>query len=809
MSGTLGKRLFSRRPGLAYALVLAIAAPIALTFAAASAFWRTAGRFSGYRPSEPSRLYGRALVLARDQRADPVAFDSRLRREGYEARATPVALRPGSFARPDSQTFLIAARETPGVALVPSPTEVVLSGDRIAALRVAGEPRDRIALDPPLLASYYGPDLRECRAVEIDRLPSHVIEAVLAAEDAGYFEHQGVAPAAIVRAALVNLGAGRVRQGGSTITQQLARSLYLSQRRTWTRKYREALLSLVLEMRYSKRQLLEAYLNEVYLGRSGSINLVGIGAAARAYFGKPAESLEVAEAALLAGMIRSPGEYAPTLHPQRAVERRNHVLRRMAALGWLDPQLVEQEVRRPLGLRPESLPVYAEVGFFADAMAEEARDRFRIADLAGGGYDLFTTLDREDQRQAAEAVADGLKDLPAGHGGDGALQAALVSLDPTDGSIRAWIGGRDYGESQFDRVRRARRQAGSTFKPVVYAAALMAGANLADPVLDAPVMVRMQGAEWRPHNDDGRFRGSVSMRNAMEQSLNIPTLRLALGAGLPRVGELAAAFGLTVPAADNPALALGAIDVTPLELAGLYATLAASGVRASPFGLQRVVDRDGRERPGLHPPASQRVLDEDTAFLVTSLLQGVVDRGTAAGVRRMGLRGPLAGKTGTSDEGRDAWFAGYTRDRASVVWVGRDDNSPAGLSGSRVALPIWARFTAATGPEGGAKPWTVPAGVESAEIDPDTGALATAFCPHRRTDFFYTSRVPVFACPMHAMPGAEWAVLAAAPPAGDPSQTVIVLNAAGEGGSSWMVFQRKPPPAGGALPSASALPPGR
>jgi penicillin-binding protein 1B len=791
MRGTVGKPSLLRRPGLAYALVLVIAAPIALSFVAASAFWQTAGSFADYRPSEPSRLYGRALVLHRDDRIAASALASRLVSEGYEPAPTAVGLPPGSFAQPEPGVLVIAPRESFGGDSMrrADPAEVVVHGDRVEALRVAGEPLDQLALDPPLLASYYGPDLRECRAVRIDRLPRHLIEAVLAAEDDGYFEHQGVAPAAIVRAALVNLGAGRVRQGGSTITQQLARGLYLDQRRTWSRKYREALLSLVLEARYPKRQLLEAYLNEVYLGHSGSVSLVGMGAAARAYFGKPAERLEVAEAALLAGMIRSPGEYAPDLHPREAIERRNHVLRRMNELGWLDPRLLEQEIRRPLGLRPLALPDYAEVGYFADAMADEARQRYHVADLGGRGYSLFSTLDRENQQLAAAALAEGLRDRAAAR-----LQAALVSLDAGDGSILAWIGGRDYAANQFDRVRNARRQAGSTFKPVVYAAALRAGVNLADPVLDAPVVVRMQGADWRPRNDDGRFRGPVSVRDALEQSLNIPTLRLALGAGLPRVGELAGELGVEIPAADNPAIALGAVDVTPLELARLYGAFATAGLRLEPFGLLRILDSERRELPGLRPPAPRRVLDEDTAFLVTTLLNGVLDHGTAARAKRMGVEGPLAGKTGTSDGGRDGWFAGYSRERVSVVWVGRDDNSPAGLSGSRAALPIWAHFTAAVAPLGGYPPWEVPSGVVSAEVDPDSGGLATPFCPRRRSDFFYTSRAPIFSCPLHGAPGTLLAAAPAPPPASSDAQTVIVL-AAGEVGAaqSWITYPRRPP----------------
>jgi penicillin-binding protein 1B len=369
----------------------------------------------------------------------------------------------------------------------------------------------------------------------------------------------------------------------------------------------------------------------------------------------------------------------------------------------------------------------------------------------------------------------------------------LVSLDPSDGAILAYVGGRDYLTSSFDRAAQAKRQAGSAFKPVVFAAALAAGANPTDQLMDSPIMVAMGGDSWRPHNDDGAFRGVVSVRESLERSLNIPAVRLALATGTESVAALATRMGFASDIETSPSLALGTVDVSPLELATAYATLAAGGVRHAPHGLTRVVDARGVLLPGTETPAPARALDPDTTFLVTAMLQGVLVRGTGGGVRRAGLTDPLAGKTGTSDEGRDAWFAGYSPERAAVVWVGRDDNSPAKLSGSRHALPIWTHFMRAVRPAGGYPPPLMPEGVVSAEVDPATRYLATPYCPQRSRDFFYASRVPVFQCPLHGGP-----MLANALPLGTPQLQPAVLTAAAPGANRIVILT------GGAAPADNA-----
>ncbi len=616
----------------------------------------------------------------------------------------------------------------------------------------AGQARTA-ADEAPLLASYYGPDLRERRPMGLDELPEELILSVLAAEDAYFLEHRGFSLAGIARAAWVNLRAQEVRQGGSTLTQQLVKNLYLTHQRTLIRKLREVVLAVFLELRYEKRAILEAYLNEIYWGRSGSVDLMGVGAAAWAYFGKHPAELELAESALLAGMIISPATRNPLRHPDAARERRDFVLGRLTQLGWLPADRLEQASRQEVALVRQPL-VTRRVPWFAAAMEDEARRRFGIETLADAGYVLHSTLSLDDQRQAEAAVRWGAEALEKGWEKNrkttSPLESALISVDPGSGGILAYVGGRNYGRSQFDRVTRARRQAGSAFKPIVYLTAF--ADRVATPATlleDAPYTMRLAGQRWSPQNSDGEYRGWIRAREALEKSLNVPTARLAMRVGLERVIETARSMGLSGRLEPYPALALGAMEVSPLEMATVYATLAGGGRRPALHGLTAVYDRHGDAVPGAPIPPPTRVLAEDVAFLTNRVLQGVLDRGTGRGAREQGIEDPLAGKTGTTNSRRDSWFAGYSPERCTLGWVGYDDNSKTRLSGARAALPIWARFTHRVRPAGGYSDFSRPAGVVTALIDPGTGALATTRCPTWQEEVFLSDFVPSLTCPEH------------------------------------------------------------
>jgi penicillin-binding protein 1B len=747
-----------------------LAVPAVVLLAAAAwllaPFWTLAGQLARKAPPQPSRLYGQPLELARGQSLDPETLAKNLEGLGYRATSRD-RFGPGFFRRVDDALGVhLRAHPTPQGLRPPTPVEVRFQGGRIRGLLVAGEPVRNTELEPPLLTSFFSPQQEDRRPVDLARLPPAVIQAVLAAEDDGFYGHSGLSVSGILRAAWVNLRGGAVRQGGSTLTQQLVKNLFLTHERTLSRKIREAVLALAVELRYDKEAILEAYLNEIYLGRRGGANLMGIGAASYAFFGKSPAELDLAEAATLAGMIRAPALYDPIAHPKRARERRDQILDRLGELSWVSTSDLtharESELvtaPRPEALRPTS--------YFADFIANEAARRFAITDLQTGGYQLLSTLDPAAQAAAEEAVAWGLEALEKGWQKGKAkagepLQAALVSVDPASGGIRAYLGGRGYAESQFDRASQGLRQAGSAFKPVVYAAAFEAGIASPSTLLDdSPLTVTMAGREWSPRNDDKLFEGWIPARSALERSRNVPTVRLALQVGMGRIVTMARQMGISTPLKPLPSLALGSFEVTPLEMAGVFATLAGGGVARPLHGLRGVVGADGNALAGaaLEPP--RKVLSAASAYLLTSVLQGVFDRGTARRARQDGLMDPLAGKTGTTNGRRDSWFAGYSDDRVAIVWVGYDQNLETRLSGSRAALPIWSRFMLKVRPPGGYGSMEPPADVVTAVIDPLSGLLATSACPQPVQEVFVAGREPAVFCHLHG----GWPPELAEPPA--------------------------------------------
>lgn len=713
-------------------------------------FWRLSGQFDEITFRQPSRLYGRATRLTEGRNYPPELLIANLSGEGYREDETSADLPAGRFRRSKKAVAIhLRSFPLPDGSRDGGLVEIGYRGTRIAALRRDGEPVESVILDPPLLASYYGPDFQERRPVTLREVSPDLIAAVVAAEDDSFYHHAGFSPSGILRAFWVNLRGGEVRQGGSTLTQQLVKNLYLTHERTLARKSQELLLAVLLEARYEKRQILEAYLNEIYLGGSGGVSLLGVGAASRAYFGKDASQVDLAEAATLAGLIRSPATYSPIGHPERAKERRDWVLGRMADLRLAPRERVDAALAEPLALAPEPV-VRRRAPYFADSAALEASRRFGVEDLADGGYVLFSTLDWSSQKAAQEAVEWGLGKIEKGYRHKGELQAALVSIDPETGGILTYIGGRQYDSSQFDRAGRAQRQAGSAFKPIVYAAAFETGVASPTSFLeDEPLTLALAGSkDWSPKNDDGSYHGWVSVRTALEKSYNPATTRLALQVGIRRIVKLGNEMGIMTPMPPYPSMALGAAAITPLELATVYATLANGGARPPVHEVVSVLDRYGKAVQGAPLPRAVRVLSPQTTYLVTSLLEGVFQRGTAAGAAA-GISGDIAGKTGTTNKQRDSWFAGFAPERTTVVWVGYDDNSRTRLSGARAALPIWIRFMARVEPPGGFSTFAQPPGIATAVIDPSTGLLATEYCPHVITEVFRQGEVPTQLCNRH------------------------------------------------------------
>jgi penicillin-binding protein 1B len=739
-------------------------------FAVSGYLWSLSRRFPVAPYAQPSRLYGVATPLVPGEALSAADMVAQLTLTGYRDAGQPTgdddSLSPGAWRRTgDHVAVHLRKFATPDGPAGGRIVEVDFKGDRVAAVREAGKLARVATLEPPLLASYYGRKVEERRPVLLDQLPDPVVKAVLAAEDSGFYLHPGVSPSGILRALWVDLKGGELEQGGSTITQQLVKNVYLSNRRTLTRKAKEAMIAMVMEVRFGKRAILQAYLNEIYLGQSGPANLMGLGAASRAYFGKDAAELSLPEAATLAGMIQSPANTSPIEHPEEARERRDWVLKRMGDERWISKEQLRQALAVPLETHPQTVQARALAPYFAGAAEDEARERFGLKNLKNQSYALFSTLSWRDQQQAEAAVTQGLAGLEAGWEKSQRrrklLQAALISVDPRDGSIRAWVGGRSYSRSQFDRVTQARRQAGSAFKPVIYAAAFASGVAMPATVFkDSPIVVRVGNMPWSPQNYDHTFHGYVTARTALENSLNIPTVRLALQVGMDHVAELARSLGFTGTLDPVPAAALGTFEVSPLELASVYSAFATGGLKPPIHALAAVIDPDGEPVTGDELPAARRVLPPDAAYLVTNILQGVLDHGTAAAARGLGVVGPLAGKTGTTNDQRDSWFAGYSPDRATVVWVGYDNNSPSRLTGARGALPIWARFIAAVRPAQGYADFPMPAGMVKATVDPETGQLATQFCPARVTDLFPEWKAPMVPCERHT-PGYQGDAVAA------------------------------------------------
>ena len=584
-------------------------------------FWQFSGRFTDLQAEQPSRLYARPTLVLAGERVVLDRLVAELADLGYESVAGAPS-GPGEFERGRGRLRVhLRSSPTPTGLRPAGLLEIRLSGARVSGLRWRGEEVAAASLEPRVLATFFDAEMAERRPVDLARVPEHLANAVLAAEDGNFFGHPGLSLSGIVRAAWVNFKGGEVRQGGSTLTQQLVKNLLLTHDRTLARKVREGFLALVVELRYKKREILNVYLNEIYWGSSGSANLIGVGAASWAYFGKRTDELGVCESALLAGMIRSPGGYSPRLHPARARQRRDWVLSRMGELGWLDGEALERHLAEPLCYSPHPVRT-RRAPYFVDLVRAEARRRFGVSGFESAGYSLLSTLDAAGQQIAEEAVRWGLEALEEGwekgRKGEEPLQAALVSIDPESGGLLAYVGGRDYGVSQFDRAGSAKRQAGSAFKALVYATAFEE--RVATPsgfVEDAPLTIALAGRQWTPRNSNDEFQGWVTIRSAVEQSLNVPTVRVALAAGLDNVVDLARRAGVGGPLQPVPALALGAFEVSPVELATVYATLAGRGRRPWIHGLTAVLDRHGRALPGEPIPEPERVLSPQAAFLLT------------------------------------------------------------------------------------------------------------------------------------------------------------------------------------------------
>ncbi len=781
--------------------------------------------------NRPSKILAapKAVYVGEEISADEVL--SLLRNAGYsDSRHNRI----GHFLVKDSSIEIYPG----GMSYFSREPAVLFFGDeqvtRIVSLS-DNNPRTVYELEPELITNLFDKERSKRRLLAYEDIPDVLINAVLAIEDHRFFNHFGFDIVRTAKAAFDGyIVEGRRPRGTSTLTQQLARGFFLTPDGGYQRKIAELMIALQLEARLSKEKILEHYLNQIWLGWRGSFNVMGMGEAARAYFDKDIREVSLAEAALLAGLIQRPSYLNPYRHLERAKSRRDTVLRFMERYAFITGKELEDAVQEPIELAVGKVES-STAPYFVDLVNNQLQEWFSSDELITQSYWVYTTIDMELQRAAVEAIRIGMAEVDERIARQRRFrgrkppqaQVALVVLDPKTGEVKAIVGGRNYGLSQLNRVL-ARRQPGSAFKPFVYATAIETaiedelddeylddgyldgeGVESADlsPVLhdgfapktlltpitiidDVPTTFWWDDKPYEPSNFANKIYGRVPLRQALYKSLNIATVKVADMAGYENVAEMGRRVGLGEAIQATPAIALGAYEVTPLDIAGAYTTLANGGLMMNPYFIRNVRDSTGRHLVRQKRDGEQ-VLDPRVAYVVTNMLEDVIRRGTAVRVRGMGFTEPAAGKTGTDDDG---WFAGYTSNLLCVVWVGFDDNTDLKIEGSKSALPIWTEFMKRAhemreyrNPD----PFEPVDGIVTVSIDPDTQELATYSCADRRTEVFIAGSEPNQYCRLHG---------------GGGRQMLLATNVAGWDSGSPQ--RNQPGPEGSAIVAGRAAAPG-
>ncbi len=703
-----------------------------------------AERFVERQWKQAGRVYARPLELYPGLDLAASSLEQELGAAGFQ-QLEP--LLPGRWRKRDgSYRIAIPQRQFADGTEAAIVVRIDYAGDRINRLRDGdGGEMDLVRLPPAELGSLLPLDDRDRTLIPIEGFPTLLTAGVQAVEDRQFRHHHGLDPRAIVRALLSNLRSGDIVQGGSTITQQLVKNLFLDAQRSLARKANEAVMSLSLEARFSKSEILEAYLNEVFLGQAGNRAIHGFGRAAEFYFGLPVSSLSADQIALLVGMVRGASWYHPTRNPERALARRNQVLAIFHETGLIDDAELAAARSRPLGVDLETRSTARAHPAFMDLVARQLKDDYRDSDLRERGLKIYTTLSPSAQHHAEQALATGLAAVETA---PNSLQGAIVLAEPTSGEIRALVGDRAYRRAGFNRALDARRPVGSVIKPFLYLLALADPARftLATPVEDRPIRVPQAGREdWQPGNYDGTSHGTVALLDALARSYNQATVAVGLEIGVTALFRLLEQLGVAPGSARHPAAFLGAIDLTPLQVTQLYQALASGGYAAPLRAITDVVDSNG-QAIARYPIRLRPVREREALALLDFALTEAVERGTGRGLKPS-LRSSSAraswirGKTGTTSDRRDAWFAGYTEQWLGVVWIGRDDNRPAGISGATAALPVWSRLFDRLSHDPQPPQW--PAGLEWFWIDWPRPELADRDCNGARAIPFIQDSQPL------------------------------------------------------------------
>jgi penicillin-binding protein 1B len=736
------------RVGLLAVVLLAAGYALYLDF-------RVRSEFEGRRFALPARIYARPLELHAGLHISQASVVNELRQAGYrEARREGEA---GWFVR-DGDGLEIALR--PFVfwdGPQPAKRLRIAFEDGAAATVRDAEGRDvpLARLEPLPIGGIYPAGNEDRVLVRLGEVPKHLVQALLATEDRNFYSHHGFDLRGIARAA-VNFVRGRGLQGGSTLTQQLVKNFFLTPERTLSRKITELFMAVLLELHYDKNEILETYLNEIYLGQDRDRAIHGVGLASLHYFGKTVEHLSLAESALLVAMVKGPALYDPYRYPQRALERRNRVLRDTRDQGYATMQQYAAARAAGLGLSPKAPVGTSPHPAFLELVHRQLRRDYDEADLRSEGLRVFTTLDPRVQEVAERVLERRLAqyDKEKRFGPPG-LEGAIVVTDGQTGEVQALVGGRDVRFRGFNRALDAARPVGSLLKPVIYLTALADPARytLVTPIDDGPFVWKSRGApDWEPQNYDRKFHGMVQLRTALAQSYNAATARLGTEIGIERVLATVKRLGIERELKPFAATLLGAVELSPLEVAQMYQTIASAGFRAPLRAIREVTTQDGRPlKP--YPLKVEQAFAAEPTYLLTTAMQGVVSDGTAQPLKNwLPPESAVAGKTGTTDEQRDAWFAGFTGNRLAVVWIGYDDNRAANLSGAAAALPLWGELMAALDPEPLAP--ARPDGIENVLIDPQSGLRADGLCPDALELPFAQGSAPVESAPCASTLGA-------------------------------------------------------
>ncbi|EGQ8495871.1 penicillin-binding protein 1B [Vibrio alginolyticus] len=663
-------------------------------------------RFEGQLFELPTVVYARILNLSPGENITIQELRNELDVLNYRKVSQPRY--PGEYSSSSTRIELI--RRPFEFADGPEPDRHIMlhfsdSGlQRIQSLESRGD-LGYLRLEPKMLGMLEKDRDEQRLFLRRDQFPEILVDALLATEDRDFYQHDGVSPLAIARALVANIKAGRTVQGGSTLTQQLAKNLFLTRDKTLWRKVREAYIALILDYRYSKDRILEAYLNEVYLGQSGGEAIHGFGLASRYYFGQPIQELRIDQLAMLVGMVKGPSYYNPIRYPERTKERRDLVLRLLMQQNMLTSEQYEQAVSRPLDTQSKPRIASRQPAYFQQLsieLKEKVGERFK----AETGLRVFTSLDPVSQSKMEQAIAKKIPELAKRGGKE--LEAAAVAVDRHSGEIRAMVGGKRVGYEGFNRALNASRPIGSLVKPAIYLTALEQPDkyNLGTTLHDTPLSLKSsKGNVWTPRNYDRKYRGDVPLYIALAKSLNVPTVRLGMALGIPEVSNTLERLGVNKDEIRPvPSMFLGSFSLTPFEVAQMYQTLTNSGKRAKLTALRSVMDMEGNV---LYQslPRSSRVVDEQAAWLTTYAMKQGVAQGTGRFLQSQFGWAALAGKTGTSNDNRDSWFVGVDGREVTTIWLGRDDNKPVNLTGSSGALRVYAEYLKQRIPERLELPW--------------------------------------------------------------------------------------------------------